>query len=459
MFLLFRKRTTFKYEILAAWILLVISWVYFLYWWKNDVYLLLAAILWLYMAINIWANDIANNMWPAVWSKAITLTWAIVIAAIFEASWALIAGWDVVNTIKSWIIDWTQISNNPKIFISIMIATLFWWALWINIATFFKAPVSATHSIIWWLVWAWITSAWIWIVNWSKIMEIIASWIISPVLWWIIAAILLLSIRNTILKKEQMWYAAKKWVPVYVWLMSWIFCLYLLLKWLKPLLKSHKELANIITPSSALFIWVIVWIWVFILLTIYYKKQSAFFKNSKRFINQLFNIPLIFAVSLLSFAHWANDVANAIWPLAAINDTVKNYAVSTNLSVWIAPWIMILWAIWLILWLSVFGSRLIKTVGWEITKLNQIRAFCVALSAAITVIIASQLWLPVSSTHIAIGWIFWIWLLREYLKRQIWDNKSYIEKSMIKNIALAWIITLPVSWLISSWIYLIIIRI
>ena len=458
MFLFSRNKQTFKYEILATWILLIISWVYFIYWWRNDIYLLIAAIFWLYMAINIWANDIANNMWPAVWSKAITITWALIIAAIFEASWAIIAGWDVVNTIKWWIIDGAQLINNPTMFIQIMISTLLWAAIWLNLATFFKAPVSTTHSIVWWLVWAWITAMWIQIVNWSKIWEIVVSWIISPIMWWIISVILLISIRNTILIKKEIWDAAKRWVPIYVWIMSWVFCMYLLLKWLHPLLKSNEKLTHIITPSSTLFIWIIVWIWVNILLSLKYKKEWSLFKNSKKFINKLFNIPLIFAVSLLSFAHWANDLANAIWPLAAINDTIKNHIVS-NWNIWVPLWIMILWAIWLVLWLSIFGGRLIKTVGWEITKLNQIRAFCVTLGAAITVIIASQLWLPVSSTHIAIGWIFWVWLLREYLKNQDWDDTSYIEKGMIKSIALAWIITLPISWILSSITYIILTKI
>jgi phosphate/sulfate permease len=121
-------------------------------------------------------------------------------------------------------------------------------------------------------------------------------------------------------------------------------------------------------------------------------------------------------------------------------------------------WVMIIWAIWLVLGLSVFWARLIKTVWSEITKLNQIRAYCVALSAAITVIIASQLGLPVSSTHIALGWVFWVGLLREHYKRQKWKTKDYIEKDMIKSIALAWVITLPVSWIIAWITYLIIMK-
>jgi PiT family inorganic phosphate transporter len=115
-------------------------------------------------------------------------------------------------------------------------------------------------------------------------------------------------------------------------------------------------------------------------------------------------------------------------------------------------------AIWLALWLAVFWARLIKTVWNEITKLNQTSAFSVALAAAITVIIASALWLPVSSTHIAIGWIFWIWFLKEYRKRRQWKTKDYIEKWMIKSIALAWVVTLPMSAVIASLWYLAIIQ-
>jgi PiT family inorganic phosphate transporter len=114
-------------------------------------------------------------------------------------------------------------------------------------------------------------------------------------------------------------------------------------------------------------------------------------------------------------------------------------------------WIMIIWALWLVIGLMTFWSRLITTVGGEITKLNQVRAFSVALAAAITVIIASQLGLPVSSTHIAIWGIFGVGFLREFIKRSKWKNKTYVEKTMLKNIALSWVITLPITWLI-AWI-------
>ena len=444
----FKKKRNLKYEILSVSIILCITWVYFFQWWNASLFLLIWAILGIYMAMNIWANDIANNMWPAVWSKALTLAWAITLAIIAEASGALIAWWDVVDTIKWWIIK-ADLIEDPKVFLSIMMATLVWASLWINLATFFRAPVSATHSVIGALIWAWITAAGFAIVTWEKIWSIVLSWVVSPLMWWIIAVIFMLAIRKTILTRDERWEAAKKWVPVFVWIMSCVFCAYLMLKWLKKIYHVY--------PQTAVVIWVDFWLIIYAIMMYQYRKKSAIFKNWKKFINHLFNVPLIFAVGLLSFAHGANDVANAIWPLAAINDIIQSGAISAKSS-GIPFWIMWIGAIWLALWLAVFWARLIQTVWNEITKLNQTSAFSVALAAAITVIIASALWLPVSSTHIAIGWIFWIWFLKEYRKRLKWKTKDYIEKWMIKSIALAWIVTLPMSAIIASLWYLVIIR-
>lgn len=467
----FKKSASFKYEISAAIIFWLIAWVYFFQWGNESLLLLFACVLGIYMAMNIGANDVANNMWPAVGSKALTLWWAIIIAAIFEASGAIIAGWDVVNTIKWGIIDSSMIPSSQTL-IFIMMATLLWAALWINIATYFKAPVSATHSVMWWLLWAGMTASatlyvveatefefsWMFeyaanMVSWGTVWEIAASWIISPLMWWIIAALIMASIRKNIFKKKHMDKAAKQWLPIYVGLMTSVFTIYLLLKGLKPYLKSHKDLAGILTVNTSVFIWIIIWFGVFFLVRLYLKKHKSLLQDDKKHINRLFNIPLVFAVALLSFAHGANDVANAIWPLVAIYDAVSSGWMSVS-DARIPFWIMFLWAAWLVIWLTTFWSRLITTVGWEITKLNQSRAFSVALAAAITVIIASQLGLPVSSTHIAIWGIFGIGLFREYIKKSHGKDKVYIQKSMIKNIVLSWVITLPATAFIAGVVFL-----
>jgi PiT family inorganic phosphate transporter len=147
-------------------------------------------------------------------------------------------------------------------------------------------------------------------------------------------------------------------------------------------------------------------------------------KNSKDAVNILFTIPLIFAAALLSFAHGANDVANAIGPLAAINDAVINGGISSKAS--IPLWVMGVGAFGIAIGLALYGPKLIRTVGSEITELDQIRAFSIAMAASITVIIASQLGLPVSSTHIAIGGVFGVGFLREYL--HLTDTTTTIEE-------------------------------
>jgi len=412
-----------KYVLLAVFVLSLIWFVYFtqldlvneniLEHWR--MFLLIATIFAIYMAINLWANDVANNMWPAVWSKALTLGWAIFLAVIFEAGWALIAGWDVVDTIKWWIINSKMINAGSTEFIAIMLSTLLGAALWVNIATFFKAPVSITHSIFWGLIWAWITSAGIQVVNWWKVGSIAGAWVIAILAGWIIATGLFISIKKTILKQKDRWEAAKHWVPVYVWLMSWIFTIYLILKGFKKKLPD-TPLEFLLDKPTAIFTWILVAMLVYVWLILYYKsKKKKYFEDNKNFVNTLFNVPLIFAVCLLSFAHWANDVANAIGPLAAINDAVINGGMSGKSE--IPLWVMGVGALGIAVGLALYGPKLIRTVGSEITELDQMRAFSIAMAASITVIIASQLGLPVSSTHIAVGGVFGVGFLREYLDR------------------------------------------
>jgi PiT family inorganic phosphate transporter len=144
------------------------------------------------------------------------------------------------------------------------------------------------------------------------------------------------------------------------------------------------------------------------------RRAAANLPNDKRSVNRLFTIPLIGAAALLSFAHGANDVANAVGPLAAINEAVLHGGVATKAA--IPLWVMLVGAIGIALGLALYGPKLIRTVGSEITELDQSRAFCIAMAAAITVIIATQFGLPVSSTHIAVGAVFGVGFLREYLK-------------------------------------------
>ncbi|PID47518.1 MAG: inorganic phosphate transporter [Proteobacteria bacterium] len=396
----------------------------------NNMFLAIAALFGAYMAMNIGANDVANNVGPAVGSKALTMAGAIVIAAIFEASGALIAGGDVVKTIKKGIIDISAFGGNVDVFIWAMMAALLAAALWLNIATYLKAPVSTTHSVVGGVMGSGIAAAGFSIVSWTTMGKIALSWVISPVLGGLIASIFLFAIKRTIVYKEDKIKASITWVPVFMAIMSWAFATYLTLKGLKKIWVNIVEIFTFLPQTSkpsflvASIIGLIVGIGAYIFVKLVIKKNAKRLKNSRDGVNQLFIIPLIFAAALLSFAHGANDVANAVGPLAAINDAVLSGGI--NSSAGIPLWVMAVGALGIAIGLALYGPKLIRTVGGEITELDQMRAFSVAMAAAITVIIASQLGLPVSSTHIAIGGIFGVGFLREYLKEN--EIKETIEE-------------------------------
>lgn len=367
--------------------------------------LICAAMVGGYMAMNIGANDVANNVGPAVGSKALSLVGAIIIAAIFEASGAIIAGGDVVSTIKKGIIN-PEVIGDTDTFIWLMLAALLAGALWLNLATAFGAPVSTTHSIVGGVLGAGIAAGGLGIANWDKMSAIAASWVISPVLGGLIAASFLYVIKRTITYQTDKREAAKKMVPVLIMLMAWAFSTYLAMKGLKKIIPMDFTTALMVGFGIAVAIYFVV--------KARLKTSADQVENNKAGVNSLFTIPLIFAAALLSFAHGANDVANAVGPLAAINDAVMNGGISSKAS--IPLWVMLIGAIGIALGLALYGPKLIKTVGSEITELDQTRAFSIAMAAAITVIIASQLGLPVSSTHIAVGGVFGVGFLREYLK-------------------------------------------
>ena len=408
----------------------------------NNMFLAIAALIGAYMAMNIGANDVANNVGPAVGSKAMTMTMAIVIAAVFEAAGALIAGGEVVKTIKKGIIDISAFGGNADPFIWAMMAALLAAALWLNFATMMRAPVSTTHSIVGGVMGAGIAAAGFSIVSWGTMGKIAASWVISPVLGGVIAAGFLYSIKKSIVFKEDKIKAAKAYVPIFVAIMAWAFVTYLTLKGLKKIWPQVVEVLNFLplisiemskkpTLLTALIMGGVIAIIVYFVVKVKLASNTSIIENNKASVNTLFTIPLIFSAALLSFAHGANDVANAIGPLAAINDAVVNGGISSKAS--IPLWVMGVGALGIALGLGLYGPKLIKTVGTEITELDQIRAFSIAMAASITVIIASQLGLPVSSTHIAIGGVFGVGFLREYLHRN--DPKSTIEedKEIIKD--------------------------
>ncbi len=367
--------------------------------------LIVAASVGAYMAMNIGANDVANNMGPAVGSGAMTMGWAIVVAAVFEALGAIVAGGDVVGTIKGGIIDPAAI-NDPALFAWVMFSALLAGALWLNLATAVGAPVSTTHSIIGAVMGAGIAAGGWGLVNWDTIGAIVISWVISPLMGGAMAAGFLYLIKRSVTYRSDKTEAASRVVPVLISLMVWAYTTYMLLKGVSQLVKIGFLAALVIGLVVAVVVW-----W-FIRKPI--ARMAIRQHNSKDGVNRLFTWPLICSAALLSFAHGANDVANAIGPLAAIYEAVKEGAIATKAGT--PMWIMVLGALGLAVGLALYGARLIRTVGKEITELDNMRAYSIAMSATLTVIVASQLGMPVSTTHISIGAVFGVGFLRELLK-------------------------------------------
>ncbi|MBW6505916.1 MAG: inorganic phosphate transporter [Rhodobacteraceae bacterium] len=418
-----------------------------------------AAVIGAYMALNIGANDVANNMGPAVGANALTLGGALLIAAVFETAGALIAGGDVVKTISTGIVS-PDVFAQSSVFIWAMMAALLAAALWLNLATWFGAPVSTTHSIVGGVVGAGIAAAGVAAINWPAIGRIAASWVISPLLGGIIAAVFLALIKSRIMYAEDKIAAARRWVPVLIGIMAGAFAAYLALKGLSKVIKVDLATALMVGLAMGVLGWAVSVPLI--------RRQSEGLENRKKSLKRLFAVPLVISAALLSFAHGANDVANAVGPLAAIVHAVGTGGAGAG-SVSIPLWVMLIGAGGISFGLVLFGPKLIRMVGSEITKLNPMRAYCVALSAAVTVIMASWLGLPVSSTHIAVGAVFGVGFFREWhaerraralglIKGKVVPpeerkRRKLVRRSHLIAVAAAWVITVPASAALSALVF------
>jgi len=398
-----------------------------------------------YMALNIGANDVANNVGPAVGSGALSLAGAIAIAVVFESAGALLAGGQVVSTISKGIVDASAFADQ-RVFMLAMLSALGAGALWLNLATWVGAPVSTTHSIVGGVLGGAVAAGSFAVVDWGVMSKIAASWLISPMLGGMIAAGFLAAIDVTIFSKRDMVAAGRRWVPIFLSVMVAAFVVYLMTKGLKKIWKPDP----LTIVATAIFIFFA----ASLALRPVIGRAVQGIENRRAGVNSLFNIPLIFAAALLSFAHGANDVANAVGPLSAIVNVAQENAMSAKVG--IPLWVMVIGAAGISIGLGLFGAKLIRTVGKRLTKLDQTRAFCVCLSAAITVIAASALGLPVSSTHIAIGSVFGIGIYREFrFKRRSSDRRprKFFRRRQLLTIGGAWLITVPSAALIAAMLF------
>ncbi|MEZ5924794.1 MAG: anion permease [Hyphomicrobiaceae bacterium] len=420
-----------------------------------SILIVTAAIVGGYMALNIGANDVANNMGPAVGGRVLTIGGAIVIAVVCEVAGAVLAGGDVVKTISSGIIAPEGVGVQE--FQVLMLSALFAAAIWIHVATALGAPVSTTHSIVGGVVGSGIAAAGVGIVNWSTMLQIVASWVISPIFGAIVAAVLLHILKVRVLYAPDRLKAAANWVPLLIALMASAFAAYMAMKGLKNIWKASPLAILAVAAASFVAAWA--------LARPYIARRLTRLRDKRSDISGLFDLPLIAGTALLSFAHGANDVANAVGPLAAIVATMgQSNALAAQVTV--PFWVLLVGALGIAVGLATFGPKLIRVVGEQITRLNSPRAFCVALSAAVTVLLASWLGLPVSSTHVAVGAVFGVGFLREHREnpnrrrlrpghklnataedafnsRNVKRSRYLVRRRFLWSIAAAWVVTVP----------------
>jgi inorganic phosphate transporter, PiT family len=404
--------------------------------------LALAALVGGYMAMNIGANDVANNMGPIVGAKAIPIGWALLIAAVFEALGAIVAGGAVVSTVKNSIIDPRAIADAAD-FAWLMLSALLAAALWLHLATFLGAPVSTTHSIVGAVLGAGIAAGGTTLVNWQTMGAIVASWVISPLTGGLIAAGLLYLCKRLITWQGDMNGAAARWVPVLIGLMAWAFASYMLVKGAGALVKMK--------PGTAVLWGLGVGVAVWALMRGPVARRARVLAPGKDSVNRLFVAPLVCAAALLCFAHGANDVANAVGPLAAIHEVVAQGVVVSKAST--PLWVLVLGALGLSVGLLLYGGKLIRTVGHQITELDALRVYAITMASALTVIVASHLGMPISTTHVAIGALFGVGLLREAIKRRRGLDAAacrQVDRRAALRIVAAWLVTVPATALLAA---------
>mgnify|MGYP001196277443 CR=1 FL=1 len=384
-----------------------------------------------FMAWGIGANDVANAMGTSVGARALTLAQAILVACIFELAGAYLAGGEVTSTIRKGIIDPGLLQNTPDLLVFGMMASLLAAGTWLLIASSRGWPVSTTHSIVGAIIGFAAVGISIDAVSWSKVTEIVSSWVVSPLIAGIISFLIFRSVQALILNTSDPFDNAKKYVPGYMFLVGFVISMVTFLKGLKHI-GLPLDFGQSLTYS------IFIGIGIALIGTYFLRKveNSIQIRGDVTFdgVEKVFAILMVFTACAMAFAHGSNDVANAVGPLAAIVSVVQSggeIAAKSSMP-W---WILLLGGGGIVAGLASLGYKVIETVGRNITELTPSRGFAAELAAATTVVLASGTGLPISTTHTLVGAVLGVGLAR---------GISAIDLSVVGRIIISWVVTLPV---------------
>jgi PiT family inorganic phosphate transporter len=406
-----------------------------------EMLVIVAIVVGLYMAWNIGANDVANAMADAVGSKALTVFWAVILAGICEFCGAVLVGSHVTDTVRKGIIDTQAFTQDPRILAHGMVCAMLAAALWLNIASYLGMPVSTTHSIVGAVVGFGILQAGFANVHWAKMIQIVASWFISPIAGGIIAFLIFKLISRHILSVDHPVLAARKGVPTCTFFTFGILILATIYKGLKHI---HLDLS----AFEAITLSILGGLIAAFLSYIFIIKKKNFdgdlpWEQQLDQVEKVFGFLVIITSCTVAFAHGANDVANAIGPLAAVVEIVKNNTIPGQVPV--SMWILVLGGIGIVIGLATFGYRVMKLVGTKVTTITPSRGVAADLSAMATVLVCSKMGLPISTTHTLVGAIIGVGLAR---------GITAVNRKTVIQIFSSWIATVPIAALLTIVLYL-----
>ena len=399
-----------------------------------------------YMAWNIGANDVANAMGTSVGSGALTLRRAIVVAAVFEFSGAVLFGGHVTDTIRKGILDPALFSGGgtfgtegPVILALGMTAALLAAAAWLQVATMVGLPVSTTHSIVGAVIGFGVTAAGSAAVDWGKVVEIAASWVVSPALGGLLGFLTFVVVRRLVLVRDDPVASTIRVAPYLVGVVGYILALTFVYKALSNVLFDPHPF---VTQLTALAVG-----GVCILITRALVRPPATRpRDPYVFVEMVFGGVQVVTAAFVAFAHGANDVANAVGPLAAVVGIAQTGFEAVPTEVGVPRWILAAGGAGIVVGLATWGYKVIATIGKHITEITPTRGFAAEFGAACTVLLASRLGLPVSTTHTLVGAVIGVGMAQ---------GIGALNLRTIRNIIYSWIATLPAAALLSGLSFLI----
>lgn len=399
-----------------------------------------AGLISLYVAINIGGNDLANAMGTSVGSGALTLRKALILSMLFNFLGAVLAGGHVTNTIRKDIVDPNLFVSLPDRFVFGMLASLLASGIWIHTASYLGLPVSTTHSIVGAVVGFGIIAVGPKAITWGKLLNIMLSWVVSPIAGSVVGGFMYWVVRRLILQSEKAFEASKRYGPILFGLVLWVVTFSVFFEGLKTIdLRLTLFQTWALSLSTGLGAYLLGYFYI----AWKEKKEGSWFASTDaKYVDQLFGYLQVITACYVAFAHGSNDVANAVGPFAAIYSTLQTGIVSPKVEV--PLWILGIGGLAIGFGLACFGLNVMETIGRRITEVTKVRGFCAEFGAATTILVCSRLGLPISTTHVLVGSVIGVGFMR---------GMSALDTRVILNIISSWFLTLPLTSILSLIIY------